>query len=173
MKVENVIVTNYNKNWPNEFGKIKSDILRIISESVVRIEHVGSTSVVGLCAKPIIDIDIVIEDYSKFEAVKMGLEFLGYEYEGDLGIKGREAFSYEIDQKNQFMEHHIYVCPKNSAELKRHVVFRDHLRKHQSDCQMYGEIKRAAAERFPTDIEGYLDMKGVVITEIYQRCGLL
>nr|WP_159372809.1 GrpB family protein [Latilactobacillus sakei]SOE45458.1 Putative dephospho-CoA kinase-like protein [Latilactobacillus sakei] len=169
----NVVVANYSEDWAKEFEKIKTDILKKISADIIRIEHVGSTSVEGLCAKPIIDIDIVIEDYSKFEAVKSGLASLGYEYEGDLGITEREAFSYEIDQKNQFMEHHIYVCPKHSVELNRHVTFRDHLRNNQPDCQKYGEIKRAAAKKFPTDIEGYLDMKGVVISEIYQRCGLL
>ncbi|WP_271005194.1 GrpB family protein [Listeria seeligeri] len=173
MRVENVVVANYSEDWAKEFKKIKTDILKKISADIIRIEHVGSTSVEGLCAKPIIDIDIVIEDYSKFEAVKSGLASLGYEYEGDLGITEREAFSYEIDQKNQFMEHHIYVCPKHSVELNRHVTFRDHLRNNQPDCQKYGEIKRAAAKKFPTDIEGYLDMKGVVISEIYQRCGLL
>ncbi|MBC2298227.1 GrpB family protein [Listeria welshimeri] len=173
MQTDNIVVVDYDENWPKEFQRIEAVILNTIALDVLRVEHVGSTSVRGLCAKPIIDIDIVIEDYSNFEAVKTGLLSLGYEHEGDLGISEREAFSYDTSQKKSFMEHHIYVCPKNSAELHRHLTFRNYLRNNPSDCQKYGTIKLAAAKEFQTDIEGYLNMKGEVITEVYQRCGLI
>ena len=104
MRVENVVVANYSEDWAKEFEK-SNRYLKKISADIIRIEHVGSTSVEGLCAKPIIDIDIVIEDYSKFEAVKSGLASLGYEYEGDLGITEREAFSMKLIKKS------IYGAP--------------------------------------------------------------
>lgn len=100
MQTDNIVVVDYDENWPKEFQRIEAVILNTIALDVLRVEHVGSTSVRGLCAKPIIDIDIVIEDYSNFEAVKTGLLSLGYEHEGDLGISEREAFSYDTSQKS-------------------------------------------------------------------------
>lgn len=100
MQTNNIVVVDYDENWPKEFQRIEAVILNTIVLDVLRVEHVGSTSVRGLCAKPIIDIDIVIEDYSNFEAVKTGLLSLGYEHEGDLGISEREAFSYDTSQKS-------------------------------------------------------------------------
>lgn len=136
------------------------------------IEHVGSTSVEGLWAKPIIDIDIVIKDCQYFNAVKQGLEGIGYYYEGNLGIKDREAFAYNTDDKSELMTHHLCVCPQSSVELKRHITFRNHLRTSTDDRNMYSAIKIEATKKHPTDIESYLDMKGIVIAKIYSKCGL-
>lgn len=172
MQVKNIIVVPYNPTWANEFQKIKEHISPVIMKSILGIEHVGSTSVEGLPAKPIIDIDIIIEDYAYFDTVKQELESIGYHHKGDLGVKDREAFVYNKDQIQDFMEHHLYVCPKNSAELKRHITFRNHLRINIDDRDKYGAIKIEAAKKYPTDIESYLTMKGIVIAEIYNKCGL-
>lgn len=82
----------YNPQWEMIFHKLKSVLCKEISELVIAIEHVGSTSVKGLGAKPILDIDIVIKDYSIFPRVIQGLEKLGYFHQGNLGIEEREAF---------------------------------------------------------------------------------
>jgi len=106
--------------------------LKTLGDTVLRIEHVGSTSVEGLSAKPIIDIDIVIKDHSAFELVKEKLALIGYVHEGDLEIKDREAFKYV--GKEYLQQHHLYVCPQNSAELARHITFRNYLRNNQ-ECR--------------------------------------
>lgn len=170
MKTRIVTVIPYDSRWNEEFEKIKTFLEKGLENCILGIEHVGSTSVEGLPAKPIIDIDVIIESYDKFEEVKSCLEGIGYYHEGDLGIKDREAFKY--DDKQEFMTHHLYVCPSYSEELRRHIVFRNYLRAHREDRERYGEIKMEAALRNPNDIDSYIESKSPVIADIYRKCGL-
>lgn len=168
MKTNNIIVVNYNPIWKIEFNTIKKELLSVLLGKIISIEHVGSTSVEGLWAKPIIDIDIVIDN--NFEEVKELLESLDYIYEGDLGIEGREAFKY-ID-KPHLMVHHLYVCNKDSEELYRHITFRNYLRNNIKDRDAYSEIKKEMALKYPHDIDSYIKGKEPVILDIYKKCGL-
>lgn len=156
MNTKNIIVVPYDLNWVSEFHKIKES-LQPLQNSIMSIEHVGSTSVEGLAAKPIIDIDVVITSYDKFDEVKSILSDLGYYHEGDLGVKDREAFKY--NDIPGLMKHHLYVCPQYSEELKRHMGFRDYLRTHEADREEYGRIKLEAAKMFPHDIDNYIKKK--------------
>ncbi|MFH5882553.1 GrpB family protein [Liberiplasma polymorphum] len=164
-----ITVEPYNPMWPSEFLAIRSYLLKSLKEQVICIEHVGSTAVFGLSSKPIIDIDIVISSYDVFDEVKAILETLGYYHNGDQGIKTREAFKYAT---TSFMTHHLYVCPQNSVELKKHLLFRDHLNACEVDKKAYANIKIEAAKRHPHDIEAYLKMKGIFINKIYKHLGL-
>ncbi len=139
---KSVVVLPYDEQWEQTFARIKDEILKALGTLALRIEHVGSTSVRGLSAKPIIDIDVVIKDYSVFDAVAAALEEIGYHHEGDLGIAMREAFRY--DGKEHLQKHHLYVCPQDSAELKRHLAFRDYLRSDPEGCvNTVGSRKKA------------------------------
>lgn len=171
MRTEHVIVVPYNQKWTEEFEKIKKEIMSSIGKYIVRIEHVGSTSVEGLWAKPIIDIDAVIPDYKCLDEVIKELESIGYEYEGNLGIKGREAFKYK--NKPHLMLHHLYICPSNSPELRRHITVRDYLRNHEDDVKEYSRVKREGASLYPDDIDSYCEHKSSCINNIYGKCGLL
>ncbi|BCZ48896.1 hypothetical protein psyc5s11_49630 [Clostridium gelidum] len=168
MRTKHVIVEDYNLEWKNEFERIKNELLVILSGKISSIEHVGSTSVEGLAAKPIIDIDIVIDE--NFEEVRQSLESIGYIYEGDLGVSGRETFKYQ--NKPHLMVHHLYVCNKDNEELLRHIKFRDYLRQHKEDRDKYSEIKKDMAFKYPEDIDSYIEGKQPVILEIYKKCGL-
>jgi GrpB-like predicted nucleotidyltransferase (UPF0157 family) len=70
------------------------------------------------------------------------------------------------------MTHHLYVCPRDSKEVKRHITLRNYLRTHKEDRERYSEIKLQAAKKYPTDIDSYVETKGACITEIYKKCGL-
>jgi len=170
MRTKRVIVVSYDSKWNDEFQKIKLYLEKMLKNSIIEIEHVGSTSIEGLSAKPIIDIDVIIKNYDNFQDVKYCLESLGYYHKGDLGIKDREAFGY--DEKYEFMTHHLYVCPQDSDELKKHIAFRDYLRTHNEDREKYSEIKSQAAKRYPTDIDSYMERKSPCIIEIYKKIGL-
>lgn len=170
MRTEHIVVLPYNNQWPCEFEKIKNELMSVIGKFVICIEHVGSTSVVGLSAKPIIDIDTIIPDYRCFPAVVESLSSMGYKHEGNLGITDREAFKYS--DKPHLMRHHLYVCPQYSEELKRHLVFRDYLREHEKDVVEYSKIKQQGALLYPFDIESYIDYKSSMIEAIYKKCGL-
>jgi len=165
-----VIVLPYDAAWKSDFVKIRQELESAIGDLIIGIEHVGSTSVEGLSAKPCIDIDVVIRDYSVFDAIVSKLAEIGYVHEGDLGIKGREAFDYS--DKPHLQKHHLYVCPQDSPELRRHVTFRDYLRANPEAVKTYGAVKETAAKLYPEDIDGYIAYKSPCIEEIYKLCGL-
>ena len=170
MRTKKVVVLPYDVAWQSALDKIKGEIKEAIGDLIIGVEHVGSTSVKGISAKPCIDIDVIIKDYSAFAAVVDGLNAIGYVHEGDLGIKDREAFKYT--DKPHLMMHHLYVCPQYSEELHRHITFRDFLRSNPEAVRKYSLIKEKAAELFPNDIDGYIEYKSPCIEELYKECGL-
>lgn len=170
MRTKSVIVVPYDKTWKSAFEEIKKEIEGAIGNLIIGIEHVGSTSVEGLSAKPCIDIDVIIKDYATFDTVVRHLETIGYTHEGNLGIKDREAFKY-VD-KPHLQKHHLYVCPQYSEELYRHITFRDFLRSNPEAAKKYGSIKETAARLFPDNIDKYIEYKSPCIEELYEMCGL-
>ena len=170
MKTKKVIVLPYDVAWESAFEAIRAEIQTALGDLMLGIEHVGSTSVKGMSAKPCIDIDVVIRDYSVFDAVVQKLDAIGYIHEGDLGIKDREAFKYT--DKPHLMLHHLYVCPQDSEELRRHITFRDFLRRTPEAVRKYSLVKEKAAALFPDEIEQYIAFKAPCIEELYKECGL-
>ena len=165
-----VIVVPYDKQWKSDFEIIKQYLLTTVKENIVGIEHIGSTSVEGLSAKPIIDIDIIIKDYSVFDAVVESLASIGYIHEGNLGIKDREAFDYKGN--GELPKHHLYVCPEYSKELHRHITFRDYLRNNPEAVLKYSKVKEEGAKLFPYSIDDYIKYKSPYIEEIFKTIAL-
>ena len=164
MRTKHVVVLPYDSNWKQDFIDIKDELAEALGQLAISIEHVGSTSVEGLAAKPIIDIDVVVKTTDVQKAIK-ALEGIGYIHEGNLGIEGREAFAYE--GKEHLQTHHLYVCPEDSSELKRHIAFRNYLRNHEEAVEKYSQVKIEAARRYPDDIDKYIEYKSPIIEEIY------
>lgn len=171
MAARRVEVLGYDPAWALEFIAIRGFLLSALAGSIDEIEHVGSTSVEGLAAKPIIDIDVVIGESADLGPIIEKLAGLGYLHEGDKGIAGRESFRYE-GQKLLF-RHHLYVCRRGSEELNRHILFRNHLRSSKEDMLEYAKVKIEAARLFPDDIDGYMAYKATFIEGIYRRLGLI
>ena len=147
-------VADYDPAWPLRFADIAERIQAAFQDGpLVRVEHVGSTSVPGLAAKPIIDIDVVIPSRADLPEAIRRLATLGYEHQGDGGISSREAFQPPADT----LYHHLYVCAEDSPELGRQLAFRDYLRAHQDAARQYGELKRDLAARHVTDIDAYVE----------------
>ena len=170
MRTRHIVVLPYDSGWKDAFDMIAGEIYEALGSLAVSIEHVGSTSVPGLSAKPIIDMDVVIRCSDVLPEVISALQGIGYIHEGDLGIPGREAFRYE--GKEHLMEHHLYVCPPDSSELRRHIAFRDYLRSQAAAVREYGRIKEEAAKLYPEDIDGYISYKSPFIERIYEELGL-
>lgn len=167
---KHVVVEPYNEEWKSDFIAIRDELDAVLKDIVLKIEHVGSTSVEGLSAKPVVDIDVVIKDTTVLPDVISALQTIGYFHEGDLGIPGREAFKYE--GKEHLRKHHLYVCSQDSEELKRHITFRDYLRSNPDAVEEYSKIKEEAANFYPWDIDKYIEHKSPVIEMIYKRIGL-
>ena len=170
MRTAKVIVLPYDEGWKSAFEEIRKEIEETLGDLIIGVEHVGSTSVVGLSAKPCIDIDVVIRDRSAMDGVIAGLAAMGYIHEGDLGIRDREAFRYT--DKPHLQKHHLYVCPRDSEELRRHITFRDFLRSDPEAAREYGAVKERAAQLFPEDMDGYIQYKSHCIQRLYAKCGL-
>lgn len=170
MKTTHVVVLPYDPKWKDDFTAIQAELEAALGDLALGIEHVGSTSVEGMAAKPCIDVDVVIPDNSVLGEVIERLAVIGYLHEGNLGIEGREAFRYT--DKPDLQLHHLYVCPVDSKELHRHLVFREFLRQNPEAVKRYSAVKEQAARLFPEDIEGYMGYKAPCIEELYRLCGL-
>ncbi len=164
-----VTVEEYNPEWEVWFDRLCSKFREELGQKVIRIEHVGSTAIPRMVAKPIIDLDIVIQ-MSDFNEIRSKLESLGYVHQGDLGIPEREAFALrDLELKNQLPPHHIYVCDLHSVELYRHIAFRDYLREHPEDARRYSEIKVNLVKEYSDDRELYIEGKDPLVREILER----
>jgi GrpB-like predicted nucleotidyltransferase (UPF0157 family) len=160
------LVEKYNPEWPKWFEEIKAFSGGKIAKACLRVEHVGSTSIPGMTAKPIIDLIIVIKPES-WEEMKSLLEELGFCYRGNQGIPEREVF--RLKDETILPTHHLYVCPKHSFELKKETAFRDYMKKHKADRERLGVLKWSLAEKFNNDRQAYMDGKDAMVKEITQK----
>jgi GrpB-like predicted nucleotidyltransferase (UPF0157 family) len=167
-----VIIVDYDPLWPCRFDRLAAVYSRVLEELHHRIEHIGSTSVPGLAAKPIIDIIIVIPSMAGFALLNAAFESLGYLHNGDQDVPGREVFKLkESDIMARCLgenpwPHHLYVCPSDSKSLAQMLFFRDYLRTHADTSRRYDELKRGLAQKLRNDRVGYTDAKTAFVTAI-------
>ncbi|KAF2848382.1 acyl-CoA N-acyltransferase [Plenodomus tracheiphilus IPT5] len=164
-----VVVEQYDPKWPVEFESIKSDLVKYLQGvDYLSIEHVGSTSVPGLAAKPVIDVDIIVTREHVQSAIGALIEHGNYDYLGELGITDRHSFK---DPK-QSTRYNIYVCVDNVVQTRNHLVLRDTLRSNTELRDEYARVKLELAAR-STNIIDYMVGKGTVIQKILKTSGLL
>jgi GrpB-like predicted nucleotidyltransferase (UPF0157 family) len=161
------VVVDYDPSWPARFEAIRDRIAPVLGPLAVSIEHVGSTSVPGLAAKPVIDIDVVVADASAIPAAIDVLTGLGYEHLGELAVRGREAFRRPPGSE----KHNLYVCPAGGEGLRNHLALRKHLRAHPEAVEAYGALKRRLAAEVP-DIDAYVVAKTDLIVSFLRAEGL-
>ena len=159
-----ITVVDYNPNWPRQFQDLRSTLTSAIGDIALAIEHVGSTAVPGLSAKPVIDIDVVVSGPQQVADAIMRLAIIGYSHRGDLGIAGREAF----DSPHRDPAHHLYVCQQDALALRNHLTMRATLRTNPHLAREYGELKKGLATRFSNDIDGYIDGKTGFLLRLLQ-----
>ncbi len=144
------LIQDYQESWKENFNQIKEVLVDVLFGLDVTVEHVGSTAVPGLAAKPIIDIDIACAKNVKFDIVRKRLSTIGYEHKGDFSIPNREVFKRNTKQEKHpvldMIAHHLYVCPYGSLELKRHLLFRNFLIDNADARITYQEIKLQIAK---------------------------
>ena len=158
----NMLLKKYSPNWINDFNNIKAKLEKAVDGLAFTIEHVGSTAVPNLDAKPIIDIDIIYNNQADFEIIKSRLENIGYYHYGNQGIEDRDVFkrkSLSTDSILDAVQHHLYVCPINSKALERHILFRDYLRKNDWARIKYQEMKYELAAQANQNKKVYAALK--------------
>lgn len=161
-----MFVVDYDPSWPLAFASLKARLRRAVFSVATAIEHVGSTSVHGLAAKPVLDIDVVVARSDVVKGIER-LKTLGYEHQGDLGVPLREAFRRPAGT----VRHNLYLCPVDSPALANHVALRDYLRAHLEVARAYGDLKRRLAVEHAGDIDAYVEGKTAFIVTILSKVG--
>jgi GrpB-like predicted nucleotidyltransferase (UPF0157 family) len=162
MAAEPVRVVDYDPDWPRQFERLRERALRALGDLDAVVEHVGSTAVPGLAAKPVIDLDVVVRSAADVPRAIERLAGLGYAHVGDKGVPGRDAFRWPPGESR----HHLYVVVDGTPAYRRHVVIRDYLRSHPEEARAYGELKQRLSVQYRSDREAYTSAKDVFTDRI-------
>jgi len=162
-----IVVADYDPEWPAWFEAVCRRVWPVIDDIALRIDHVGSTAVPGLAAKPIIDMDIVVAADEGVRRVIDRLAASGYRWCGDLGVRGREAFEPTRDEGLQ--AHHLYLVVENNRAHADHWLLRDVLREDGEARARYAALKRRNAELAGGDMEVYVAAKARFVAELLTR----
>ncbi len=165
--IKPVVITNYDSNWPRMFEDERARILAVLGDKVVAIEHIGSTAVVGLGAKPIIDVMIGVRSLPDAEPCISGLASIGYKYSPE---------NEKVFPERRFFDrpsYHLHVVDVSSDFWRRHIIFRDYLRTHPEKARQYLELKRELASKYQVDREGYTTAKTRFIAGALEEAGYL
>jgi GrpB-like predicted nucleotidyltransferase (UPF0157 family) len=157
-----IVVVDYDETWPARFAEVAHLARDAVADFGAEVEHVGSTSVPGLAAKPVIDVDVVVRSPDDVAVAIERLRSLGYVYQGDKGVRGREAFMWPPGTE----PHHLYVVVAGSQPHSDHVRFRDYLRQHPDVANEYAALKRSLAEEHRDDRLGYTDAKSEFVAGV-------
>ena len=148
-------VVEYNPLWPAMFIEVKQQLTSLLEDEVISIEHIGSTSVPGLCAKPIIDILVEVKSLDLLDNLTAQFTALGFVGKGENGIVGRRYFQKGGQQRT----HHVHIFEEGHEHALEHRIFRDYLKAHKQVALQYAEIKTNAAQACNNDIQVYMALK--------------
>jgi NAD-dependent deacetylase len=158
-----VVIADYDPEWPRLYDEEAARIREALGDSVIELEHMGSTAVPGLAGKPVIDISVGLRTLDLGGEHITALEELGYECLGELGLPGRLYFR----KGSAISTHHVHAVEWDSEHWHR--AFRDYLRAHPKEAWRYGESKRRLAAEVGHDWYGYVERKNAVADELFQR----
>lgn len=165
LKRGTLTVVPYDPEWRKFFAKERKRILNTIGQYIVTLEHVGSTAVQDMCAKPIIDIAVGLKKFTDgFKCVK-GLTTIGYMYRGEFGIPGRHYFRTD----SKIVTCHIHMHEIASERWENYILFRDYLRTHKKEAGEYAVLKKDLLRKYSSDREKYTEAKAGFINEILQK----
>jgi GrpB-like predicted nucleotidyltransferase (UPF0157 family)/quercetin dioxygenase-like cupin family protein len=162
-----IVVSDYDPQWPGWFETLCRRVWPAVEDIALRIDHVGSTAVPGLAAKPIIDMDIVVATEDGVRPVIERLTASGFRWRGDLGIPGREAFNLLRDEG--LPPHQLYLVVENNRAHADHVLLRDLLRQDGDARARYAALKRRNVELAAGDIDIYVAAKARLVAELLTR----
>jgi GrpB-like predicted nucleotidyltransferase (UPF0157 family) len=165
--VQKVEVLPHDPRWRDAFAAEAKHVAAALGENVVAVQHIGSTAIPNIYAKPIVDLLVEVREIAEVDGRSSAMELLGYEVMGEYGIPGRRYF--RKDNREGVRTHHVHVFEAGSAEVERHLAFRDYMIAHPLEAQRYSELKRKLAETHPQSIDEYMDGKDGFIKEIDRR----
>jgi len=163
----NVLVVPHDSLWFAKFACESIEVIRAMGETALAIHHIGSTSIPGIHAKPVVDMLGVARAIDEVDACNMAMATLGYEAMGEYGIPGRRYF--RKDNASGAREFHLHVFAAGSSEIERHLAFRDYLRAHAELAAEYSELKRRLARECQSTIDLYMAGKDAFVKEMERR----
>ncbi len=162
-----VEVVPHDFRWKDSFESESKQIPLALGANLVAVHHIGSTSIPQIYAKPIIDILVEVKEITKVDEQNLAMEAIGYEVMGEYGIPGRRYF--RKDNEAGVRTHHVHAFEVDSAQVKRHLAFRDYMIAHPEDAQRYSELKQELAKEYSYNIDGYMDGKDEFIKEMHRK----
>ncbi len=160
-------VVPYDINWPTMFKHESHLIQHALGNNCLTVHHIGSTSVPGLSAKPVIDILPVVRNILEVDKATKAMELLGYEVKGEYGI----AFRRYFHKNKNVRTHHVHVYEEGDPEIDRYLKFRDWMRSNKDDAKRYANLKEELAAKFPQDILKYCNGKDAFVASIDAKDG--
>jgi GrpB-like predicted nucleotidyltransferase (UPF0157 family) len=157
-----IIVVGYDANWPEQFQAIGTRVRSALGSAALRIDHVGSTAVPGLDAKPIIDVQVSVTSLTPDAPFRAPLESLGFELEPENPDRTKRYFR----SPPKMPATHLHVRPAGAFDEQLNLLFRDYLRSHPETAREYARTKWALAERFRNDRPGYVRAKEPTVWSI-------
>lgn len=151
--------------WPNRFARLCDEIAGACHGVVIAVEHIGSTSIPGLGAKPIIDVMPGLRAFDHGERTVAPLEALGYEYRGEFGIPGRHYFRKDDPETGERITN-VHMYEVGHDEWLAHLALRDYLRLHDDWRERYWKLKQELARQYPEDVEAYAEAKTAFVKEV-------
>jgi GrpB-like predicted nucleotidyltransferase (UPF0157 family)/protein associated with RNAse G/E len=166
LSAQQVTLAPYHPAWPRLYAEEAARIATAIGHWVVQIEHIGSTSVPGLAAKPIIDIGVAVVNFEEATRCIQPLLALGYTYRGEHGIPRRHFF---IKNEGALRTHHLHMLEPTNPDWRQHIAFRDYLRQRPDVVGEYATLKQQLAAQFPNDRRLYTEAKSGFITRSLRK----
>ena len=163
---DKVILVDYQESWQQQFQQEKQRLLNACGEKLTAVEHVGSTSVPGLVAKPLLDIAVALKALEDGEDAVPCIIRLGYEYLGERGIPGRFYFVLRAEGRSLA---HVHMYEQNHSDLRDLVAFKTYLLHHPEAVQAYAELKRELYVKYRDDRSSYTSVKGAFIQTILSK----
>ncbi len=162
---QSLTIANYDAKWPMRFGELGSRLRSELGEVALRIDHIGSTAVPGLAAKPIIDVQISVVSLEPVDAFRMPLEECGFTWRSDNPERTKRYFRERAGEPRT----HIHVRRAGSFSEQLALLFRDYLRAHRDAADGYGRQKRALASLLSRDRHAYTESKTSITWRIIQE----
>ncbi len=162
-----VEVVPHNPRWRDAFEREAEHVAAALGESVVAVHHIGSTAIPDIYAKPVVDMLIEVRDITAVDGRSSAMKSLGYTVMGEYGISGRRYFRKDDQAGTRTRQIHAFAA--GSAQVRRHLAFRDYMLAHPGEAQEYSELKKRLAQHHPQSMDAYIDGKDGFIKEIDRR----
>lgn len=160
-------IETYNPDWQEQFEAQKAELQSILGDEAIRIEHMGSTAVPGLAAKPQIDVLVEVRNLETIPSFYDAMETVGYQPKGDYTMTGEEYFT--LDNADGIRLASVHMYPSDHPEVAFQINFREYLKSHPDEVNDYGALKLSLQKRFPNDYKAYGKGKEQYVNDLRTR----